>query len=204
MRNTKGTKKPLPPFSRHAAATACCAAGMYGFGCLKCVGCAAGSVGCAVGSAACYECIQQNQKQRQTEDPNYDPPGHSMVIDRSNNGENNDRVDKGFIMDYVKQNITYPITYEEIMSNFENVVPLTNYNESKSGFENSGDKHFVDKKIRQLNARHKKIVGGKKSKKYSKQKPTRKIKKTNNKKGKSNKNKNHKNHKNNKTKTNHK
>ena len=63
----------------------CCAAGIYGIGCLKCTCCVAGAVGCSVGLTICYDCIQKRRRKRQDKDPKYVPLGPPEIIDRSNN-----------------------------------------------------------------------------------------------------------------------
>ena len=166
---------PVPPFSRHAAAGICCAAGIYGVGCLKCTGCAAGTVGCAVGSAACYECIQKQKQKQRDSNPNYDPPGSSQIIDRST-GENNGRINNKDVIDYIRKELKYPINNDDdIIEEFKNVVNLRyEYSEPSHIFKE--DQQRINNKIKKLNADHhnKKIVGGKKTKKGSKQKTTRK------------------------------
>jgi hypothetical protein len=160
-----------------AAKGMCCAAGVCGLACCPCTPCVAGAVGCSAVSTACADCIKKQKLELQNKSPNYDPPGKSIVMDRSNNGENNGRIDTQYIIDYIKKGITYSINDDDIISNFRNIVPLDNYNETYAAFLNS-DKSLIDSKIRRLNASYKKNVGGKKSKKYSNQKNTRKRRKT--------------------------
>jgi len=154
----------------------CCAAGVCGVACCPCGPCVAGAVGCSAVSAECLDCIKKQQLEKQNKSPNYDPPGKSIVMDRSNNGENNHRIDRQYIIDYIRRGLTYDISDDDIISNFRNIVPLDNYNETYATFV-AFDKGGVDAKIRGLNTRYKKKVGGKKTRKYSKQKTTRKRRK---------------------------
>ena len=157
-----------------AAKGMCCAAGVCVA--MPCVPCVAGAVGCSAVSTACADCIKKQKRELLNKIPIYDPPGKSMVIDRSNNGKNNVRIDRQYIIDYIKERLTYDISDDDIFSNFGKIVPLDNYDDTYGAFVNSGDKGLIDEKIIELNAHNKKIVGGKKSKKYSKQKTTRKRK----------------------------
>lgn len=170
--NNYGNKSP-PNLASIATLGTCCAAGVYGAGCLKCTGCVVGSVGCAVGTSACYNCMQK-QKQKmlektQSQDPMYDPHGPSIVIDKPklNFGKNTpDRVDKKYIIDYIKERIAYSIDDNTILNKFQDVVPLLNYNETYNTFVRA-DKNDIDEKIGELNMKYKKNVGGK----YTRRKP---------------------------------
>ena len=157
-----------------AAKGMCCAAGVCVA--LPCAPCVAGAVGCSAVSTACADCIKKQKRELLNKIPIYDPPGPPMVIDRSNNGKNNVRIDRQYIIDYIKERLTYDISDDDIFSNFRKIVPLDNYDDTYAAFVNSGDQSLIDDKIRRLNARNKKIVGGKKTKKYSKQKTTKKRK----------------------------
>jgi hypothetical protein len=155
-------------------------------------GCAAGSVyvcGPTCGSAACccaktglglagivsasaatsklYNYANQKRtditKSLNDKDPMYDPSGVSLVINKSN-GEKPKRVDKNYILNYIRENLAFPVNDDvKLMQLFEGAISSTillHYSEPKDIF-NRIDKPDIDARIKELNANYKKNVGGK-------------------------------------------
>jgi len=154
----------------------CCASGVYGMGCLKCAGCVVGSVGCAIGTQACYDCTKQNiqdyRKQSQENDPNYDPRGASVLIDKNkgNSSTSTKRIRTRDIINYIKTN-TNGIYNNMTDTNIKLAFELNDtYNEPYHIFKKN-DKPAIDALIGE--AIYKKAVGVRKNKRTQ-----RKIKRT--------------------------
>ena len=109
-------------------------------------------------------------------DPMYDPSGVSVVINKSN-GENPKRVDKNYILNYIRENLAFPVNDDiKLMQLFESAISATilpHYSEPKDIF-NRIDKPDIDSRIKELNANYKKNVGGKKRTKKNRRKGTKK------------------------------
>jgi hypothetical protein len=106
--------------------------------------------------------------------PIYDPHGESVVIDKSKSIDQNIRIDKNYILNYIREKLVFPVNNDDnLIKMFEGVVPIYHYNEPKYIFDRI-DKSDIDDKINKLNA--KKIDGGKR--KYSKKRKTCKRRKS--------------------------
>lgn len=163
----------VPMIGHNYAALAvgtCCATKI---GCVKCAGCVVGSVGCAIGTQACYDCTKKNiqdyRKQSQENDPNYDPRGASVLINKSNSSSSTKRIRTRDIINYIKTNTYNNTTDDDIKHTFG---LIDTYNEPYYIFENN-DKPQIDFLINKANAMYKKAVGVRKNKRTH-----RKIKRT--------------------------
>ena len=145
-----------------SAIGACC----LGTTCLTCSGCIVGSAGCAKGTQACVKCLKQKATKKineytKTNNPNYDPHGKSKTIDR---GTPDTRIVRNKdIVNYIKTQID---DKRWIAANLNNINEIFELSEGYRGpyyIFKIHDKPDIDNKIKAMNDKYKKIVGGRKT-----------------------------------------